>query len=786
MKFLNLETGYSFDALWKVKTENGHEQTKGYIFWFPNEQSIGITYTMPIAVITDKNEPLLLEIEENNIFSFIASTETETNINGYSFSGEPIYSKTMSTTPEEVNGKYVHVFNIACKSDNANEYICKINIGNEGFIRVGADFYGEHEPAYINLSNMGVELPLGIQKAIYTSNVHEDYTDNILLNRKFKELLSNYWDVIANKGSIKSLINSLKWFEWDNLELREVYKYSNAGKIMFSERNLTTSLNEVAEIALTNTLKTSYVSLYCALQNEMPSYDNQLNPVLEKAVFKWSIEDIKLKIALLAKFFGVNFLPIHLAILHATVEDKVFTNTIKVLHGSKIKRTDEFYDFDYIECNINETDSFKLTNVRAQVTNDTIYGVKYPLTHTFGVDIFPTDAMVTDNDEDIKTFSTQYYTGPGAIIPVSLIIPNRIPTDFVKQTIIDYIDDSGKDVRLKFNDIFTTVLNSETNSYEIHIDFKFLAKVARVYELHFTFITGSSKTITRKVNINVEDTDSMCINVYKVRSKDDSKGFTKDDFYNTETSKYFLKIQDCENTYYTQYLPYLDTLDKDYTGIKLNLTMAFNCINPTPGTENMLLQCLTYRNNFDEDPFYYITDNFLIFKKYDDNGYLKAFILVSKKFVDTNTKKHIEDTVIVHLASWNVFNDRNPDVQLRVQRADLGFYPQFHELVHINGNSLEDYTVKPYEALACIVKTNNEQNTNDFKYGHMITDAEWTFYNVLTDKTVIHPSSSQQPFIADTENSIMKPGYYDITFRYSLNNGITNECKLSSAFRIKN
>ena len=49
-----------------------------------------------------------------------------------------------------------------------------------------------------------------------------------LLEKKFKELLVNYWDVIANKGSYKSLINSIKWFEYgDILKLRDEENFGN-------------------------------------------------------------------------------------------------------------------------------------------------------------------------------------------------------------------------------------------------------------------------------------------------------------------------------------------------------------------------------------------------------------------------------------------------------------------------------------------------------------------------------------------------------------------------------
>ena len=80
----------------------------------------------------------------------------------------------------------------------------KLNNKEKEAIKVAIDAYGEDESLYINLSNNGLEIPYTIQKAIYESNVHEDNPDIILVNRKSKALLSNYWDILANKGSYKS------------------------------------------------------------------------------------------------------------------------------------------------------------------------------------------------------------------------------------------------------------------------------------------------------------------------------------------------------------------------------------------------------------------------------------------------------------------------------------------------------------------------------------------------------------------------------------------------------
>ena len=191
MKFLDLQTGYSFDALWT----NG--QNNGYVFWFPNEQSVDITYTMPICMLCDEKESIEVSMEENDVFSFISSTES-TDIDDVTF-GVPCYTHSQFTEVEQLKENlYVHKVYVSAMSTQEGEFRVFVKIGNYGYIKLGADFYGENESLHINLSNYGMDIPNTIQKAIYDSNVHEDFKDSILINRKLKELLSNFWEIIAN------------------------------------------------------------------------------------------------------------------------------------------------------------------------------------------------------------------------------------------------------------------------------------------------------------------------------------------------------------------------------------------------------------------------------------------------------------------------------------------------------------------------------------------------------------------------------------------------------------
>lgn len=747
MKFLDINTGYSFDGLWS------NNQNNGYTFWFPTEQSVNIIYSMPICIITETSDPLYLRIEENDVFKFSEFENENSNydIDGYLFDKElkewdklPLCAKPVI---EKISDDcFIHIVNVLCNSRHEGEFICKIFIDGYGFIKVGADFYGEFEPLKINLSNYGVEIPDSIQKAIYDSNVHEDYVDNILLNRKYKELLSNYWNIVANKGSYKSLENSLDWFEWGNiLEVREIWQRDEAGNAMFDDRKIVSILKNHIEDYFENTFKTTYISLYCSKYGELDEYDLEGNPKLYDIALKWSLNDIKLKIALLAQFFGTYFLPIHLSILHATVEDKIFTNTIKSLVGTHISRNDSFGDFTYIESNIQDGDSFKLDNVKVSATPNT--SMYHP--DRFGVDIYPNEEII--NEDILGIFASQYYVGPGVVIPIELTINNQDNKDFVKQIIVDYD---------KNHLVFYKKIPVKRES--VNLSFNFLAKDAKEYNICMTFLMASGKTLTKNIIFNVNDVDNISINVYKVQAKDDKNGFTYSDFANMENAKYFFSIQEetinnNDARYYLQFLPYMhpeNPLYLKYNGIKLNRTVILQVCNI---------------DKYDLVNIRYWFRNYLEFQRYHENneGELKYLIFVSKYFYEPFPEHMINHP------------------EYRVIRNDLVFYPQFHNLVKMCGNNEEDFTVSQYEAVCCAPELHISNDiSKPFKYGKQIVSSEWTFINDSNNDIVVNPSSSRQPFVVK-DNGLIKPGYYSISFKYSLANGIIGECKSNSAFRIK-
>ncbi len=734
VKFVDLEKGLVYDGY------------KPYIFWINNGLSTDLIYTKSIGVLSDKSS-INISIPSNPIFKLINIDVLLKDINNFKAS-ECYECKSIG---EGVNGKYLHIIYISACSNECGEFHESLYIDGEEF-ELGADFYTENESMYINLSNFGVEIPDSIQKAIYETNIQEDKKDNILLNRKFKELMSNYWDMLANRGSYKSLMNSLKWFEWgDIVRINEVWKQYTAGTVELSTETLTATLNDLYRDKLINFTKTTYVALYAAMQEVMKEngeilYDNEMNPRLKNIVALWSREEMSLKMSLLGNFYKNFFMPIHLDLLHSTIEDIVFPNNEKILKGSIIDRTDQIFNFEYVSSNVDNTENFFLGNVRTQVGPDTIFGVQwkegedYKDVFTIGVEDTTKGqyAQIMYTDNNIKTFGSQLYTGVGVVIPVEITIPMH-KNDFIKKTTISIgIND-------KWNTkIFPTIFNEVDG--KCNIKFNLLCKVDGEWEVRFSFLSGDSKTYIKNLKFNIIDPSTTKLNVYRILHKFKPK---LEDLMEPDTTneyvfrRYFEDIFMSEedkkkNTSYIQYLP----VSKDGGGIRLN-------------------HLIVMKGNWTEDTW--LKDNyFMILKRAEYSS-----VEISEKDMDQLYTICISKKFNFRPKSYlNAYKTSN------MIKNTYTYISQFHQLIPLSGDTLLDYTISD-DIPVCIKP--------DIKFGKLIKDWEWEFENASTLEVIKLPSI-QEPFVAPTRKELLPRGYYNIKFKYSLIDGQTNEIKMTSAF----
>lgn len=731
VKFINLETGYIF---------NGDNP---YVFWFENGQSTELIYTKQIGIYSDSSQ-LNISMPDNNIFSLINPNImiNEENINGFVYHDlNSLKCSTYTSTGTVYNDKYIHVIYIIASSKEIGEFIHTFTINDISY-NIGADFYNENESLYINLSNFGIEIPESIQKTLYITNVYEDKKDNITLNRKFKELLINYWDVIANRGSYKSLINAVKWFEWgDILKLREIWKKEDSIRTLFDSRELSSMMQDKYISTLSCYSKTTYYALYISKENITNIYDNEGNPSLEFSSFKWPIIDIMIKMSLLGHFYETYFMPIHLDLIHSTIEDVVFTNTIKILQGSYRDRYDYFCDFENIHCNINDTDEFLLSNVSCQVNKNTPMSSQwrdqeeYSDMYIIGVD----ENVDTVNDgNEAKTFYSQIYNGPGVLVPIELSFKLN-SMDFIKNEKVTFIHD-------KKDDWDTFVLNKVYKSSrdgKCHINFKLLCTKEKQYDIRLQLESASGRILTKRIQFNVIDTFNPSLNIYKLTNIKEPRlellynnSILLNAIMRQKDTRPFINapIDDEGNSIFPELPIYTQYLQSSNNGAKFN---------------HMII---TKNNNSEQINLYLETYYFKLElgKKIDG---VEAIIYISKEYVgDTNLVEKTKQMGIRYTHNKNIF------------------VPQFHEILQFGGDNINDYIITD-ETLCCIP---------NIRYGYKINNWEWVFENASTGETFNLPSI-KEPIIASSQGEFTN-GFYNIIFKYSLNDGSIRELKINSAF----
>ena len=196
---------------------------------------------------------------------------------------------------------YWHHLYILTKIDEPGEFIEHLYIGDNKLL-IGIPVEEQDETLYINLANKGFEVSPTIQKALYDQDYYETNPNYVVLNNKFKELLLNYMDVLGNKGSYKSLINSLKWFEYGDLvTIEQVWKHDNKYLSRPISQEITGDLMDLRY----KCNKTTSVVLRC----------------LDYRHDRWTKNEMRIKMYLLGKYFEAYFLPIHMELLYSAVED---------------------------------------------------------------------------------------------------------------------------------------------------------------------------------------------------------------------------------------------------------------------------------------------------------------------------------------------------------------------------------------------------------------------------------------------------------------------------------
>lgn len=598
IKFIDPKTGNLFDG------------SSPYVFWFEGQQSTNLHYIQPTFLVSSSSDLTisLSSFSENSVFSLIDNNLILNKVSGgtYDFDLSDLLTKELKLTgtsikkllsksndDESTEELYYYCFYIHAKSSSANTItdtfeIFGISSGDSFEFEVGADFYNENESLYINLRNKGVEISKKFQQALPETSVHEDGQDNILLNKKFKEFCLEYMNLIGCQGSYKSIKNSIKWLEYNDLiNIEEFYKFTNGVRKLYSSSDLQ---HEVSDLVLSEYTKTNYIGLSIGLQKcigykpAKTTSEGLEEPVprtidiCELGLWNQSVVDLSLKTTLLKSLLSQTFLSVHINLLHASIESLVYGICTKVLTGSILCRNDFIDNFKIASCNIKENEVFYLSNIKTRATNYTPFGITYteadPATYesleerfVIGVDAESDTQDISDSD-NLQTFGVNYFEGVGANVPFEMSVEEEDGSCICIEL---FYRDSHNNVEK----ITTYNINETKTDSTSTVKFNLLLKKEGTYSITTRLVYSSGNDYIRTIRFSVSSDVNNDISVYKVIKKDNSEiqsmmtnlqiytgpdAIAPIDFYNY---LYRLTPQSADVSVYKQYIGCSDKAIKD-------------------------------------------------------------------------------------------------------------------------------------------------------------------------------------------------------------------------------
>lgn len=444
---------------------------RNYRFYFDDNQSINIIYQKRLFFISDK-ERVSIEIldtppTKNTVFFLFDYITAPTKL-------EDIKKSKIVSTGAPIGDKYLHYVNIGSCSESEGEFIENIKIDNEIF-EIAADFHGQDESLEILLHNQGVTLPKDIIRSLYDTNIHEKYINWVVLNRKYKELLLNIMDIVYKKGSYKSLVSSLGWFEYgDMVKLNEYWSDSSLHTL--HQKDISTIYTPMIEEMMKMYMKTTFISLEYMLDEYVFEYITGNNgevvdkrfkydrdgidltvPILKdinEIQRKWSINDIALKMTLLGNYFSTYFMPIHMDLLFSSIENLVFTTPAKCKTAYSNIRVEDSYIGDDLSIILDEEPLSQY--VIGDINNASI---KFDDANTFGYFVKNPAANGTNVNDN-----PSLYCSTGAVIKLPIrVISER---DKEKEIRVVKLDIHAESIEYQKKDIYKKYTYINDNNEE--------------------------------------------------------------------------------------------------------------------------------------------------------------------------------------------------------------------------------------------------------------------------------------------------------------------------------
>ena len=371
MNFID-EQGYVFDIKSFDHNPIGYAfETLPYVFWidkqYSHKLSINNYYIQPIRILANNGIKDISISIDSDVYSLVGTVQPDSNWNielsTSSFKKHLSMSDFITISDDENTLLSFYVIGFS-KNDGAITSNALIRIDYEDCsdfcpICVGGLWCSESEELIINGKNMGIDLPKDILKAVYRSSFWNETVDETLWNTKIKELLLNYMGIYGECGNLNSALKALSWFEYgDKLTLDRLVRTDNELFTQYVKDNLDLS-NDLLESfdhflstsLLTLNVKSNNATNEWISQNYNSEFWGERKPILENLFNKvvsetkkdityfspyyiYAFNEFALKLSCLKAMYEKYFLPIHVSIYSACINETVYANDIKLIDRS--------------------------------------------------------------------------------------------------------------------------------------------------------------------------------------------------------------------------------------------------------------------------------------------------------------------------------------------------------------------------------------------------------------------------------------------------------------------
>lgn len=387
---INISDGQSKDFLTRPKTTSGeklkvkfknknYENFFCYRIEFSNKQyyveTISNSKTIDLQTNSDSTQPYVSQqdqyttngttLAKNEIFPtikkiqeyFVYNLETTTEVSNPTQESESKVVDNIRHIVDFNDNVDGITLNIAVTSEIEGEFqeILELYLVNEfdeetllATINLYAEIEEEDERFTNLLDTLGQELNQDDSLVFRETSVLEDFKNEVVLNKKRKELILEYGNIIPYTGSYKGLINALKFYGYGDLRLKEYWLNLETEKHFQEEISLDTftPTNKKRQGYSPVLKKTGKFSLvYDITRADYNETDENGLPLVER-VDMFSQEEILIKLFGLKTLLKNKFLPLGTRIVDITGESITFKYTSATFYSQQLE-TVKVNEFDY-------------------------------------------------------------------------------------------------------------------------------------------------------------------------------------------------------------------------------------------------------------------------------------------------------------------------------------------------------------------------------------------------------------------------------------------------------